>query len=351
VQKGDTKMSKLSALRLFLVSWFLLAGNIFYSSMLLAQDASLVQAAKKEGKLIAYTSMDNATLKAIMDLFEERYGIKGSFFRGNTTAVLDRALTEFRAGKVAHDVVITSASPMEFMKNQGLFSRYVSSANQYFDKSVIDPFFGPRYRSVIMGILYNPKLVKQEEAPKSYDDLLDPKWKGKITTSDPSRHTTATEWFASLHLILGSEEKAKAWIKRFATQEPVLVDNLRVSITRIGAGESLVAIGYLHHVFIYGKQGAPLEYVRGLSGYLGEGHYIAPSSKAPHSNAAKLFIDFFLGKESMDIMASQGEFVNREGIYPPLPGAEQVVKKFILAVPLSGQEYAKKMNEYKRIFK
>lgn len=67
--------------------------------------------------------------------------------------------------------------------------------------------------------------------------------------------------------------------------------------------------------------------------------------------AAKLFIDFFLGKESMDIMASQGEFVNREGIYPPLPGAEQVVKKFILVVPLSGQEYAKKMNEYKRIFK
>ena len=333
------------------VALFFLITTAIFGIPVHAQEANLVEAAKKEGKVIAYTSMSKSTLKSIMRIFEKQYGIKGNFFRATTTTVMDRALTEYRANKVTYDLVITSKNPMRVMKEEGLFTRYVSPSSKYFEKKVVDPFFGPMYRSVIFGIVYNRNLIKEDQAPKSYQDLLDPKWKGKLTTSDPSRHTSTTDWFSSLHLLFGSEEKANAWIKGFAAQKPVLVRALRAGIRRIGSAESLLGIGYLHHVFRFGKEGLPLDYVKGLPGYLGEGHYVGLSSKAPHSNAAKLFIDFFLGEESMKIMAKSGEFVSRKGVYPPLPGADQVVKRFIPVVTLSKEEYARKKSEYRQIFK
>jgi iron(III) transport system substrate-binding protein len=344
-------MLKESSARTIPIIVLVLVFNLIFAFSILAQDQKTIDAAKKEGKIVAYTSMDNKTLQLIMNAFEQKYGISGSFFRGNTTAVLDRALTEYRAGKVGYDLVITADNPMRVMQQQGLFRQYVSPSSKFYDKEAVDPFFGPRYRSVILGIVYNSKLLKESEAPKSYNDLLDPRWKGKLTTSDPTRHTTTTEWFASLHHVFGSKEKANAWIEGFAAQQPVLVENLRPSIRRIGSGESLAGIGYMHHVFIYGREGAPLDYVKRLPVYLGEGHYIAASSKAPRPHAAQLFIDFFLGQESMEIMAKGGEFVNRSGVYPPLPGAEQVVKRFKQVDAMTREEYAEKRKEYARIFK
>jgi iron(III) transport system substrate-binding protein len=85
--------------------------------------------------------------------------------------------------------------------------------------------------------------------------------------------------------------------------------------------------------------------------YLGDGNYIAMTTKAPHPNAAKLFIDYFLGAESSQIMASIGEFVNRQGIYPSIAGADQVVDRFVQMNAMSADEYSKKKEEYRQIFK
>jgi iron(III) transport system substrate-binding protein len=81
---------------------------------------------------------------------------------------------------------------------------------------------------------------------------------------------------------------------------------------------------------------------------MGDGHYLGLGNKAPHPNAAKAFIDYFLGAENMAIIAKLGEFVNRKGLYPPLPDADKV--QFVEMHDLDSKQFAEKKKEYQQIF-
>jgi len=94
-----------------------------------------------------------------------------------------------------------------------------------------------------------------------------------------------------------------------------------------------------------------MDYVKGLPVYLGDGNYIGLTTKAPHPNAARLYVDYFLGQESSEIMANVGEFVNRRRVYSPIDGAEQVAGKFVQVMTMTVDEYAKKKEEYRQIFR
>jgi len=102
---------------------------------------------------------------------------------------------------------------------------------------------------------------------------------------------------------------------------------------------------------LWGLKGAPMDYVKGLPVYLGDGNYIGLTSKAQHPNAAKLYIDYFLGQESSEIMANVGEFVNRRGILPPIAGADQVAAKFVQMISMTADDYSQKKEEYRKIFR
>jgi iron(III) transport system substrate-binding protein len=104
-------------------------------------------------------------------------------------------------------------------------------------------------------------------------------------------------------------------------------------------------------VYLWSRKGAPMDYVKGLPIYLGDGNYIGLTTKAPHPNAARLYVDYFLGQESSEIMANVGEFVNRRRVYPPIDGAEQVAGKFVQVITMTVDEYAKKKEEYRQIFR
>jgi iron(III) transport system substrate-binding protein len=111
-----------------------------------------------------------------------------------------------------------------------------------------------------------------------------------------------------------------------------------------------LGVAYVKYVHLWGLKGAPIDYVKGLPVYLGDGNYIGLTSKAQHPNAAKLYIDYFLGQESSESMANVGEFVNRRGISPPIAGADQVAGKFVQMISMTPEEYSKKKEEYRRIF-
>ncbi|HXF74774.1 MAG TPA: hypothetical protein VNN13_01675, partial [Methylomirabilota bacterium] len=95
------------------------------------------------------------------------------------------------------------------------------------------------------------------------------------------------------------------------------------------------------------QKGIPLDYVR-LGKFMGDGHGVALAARAPHANAGKAFIDYFLGEEGLKIMAGVGEFVTRKGIYPPLPGADKI--ELVQMVDMDKKAYAEKMAEYRKIF-
>jgi iron(III) transport system substrate-binding protein len=296
---------------------------------------------------VVYGSLESDTMEAIANAFTKKTGIQVDYWRASATKVMDRAQSEFRAGKPLFDAIATNDNPLQLMQKEGMFAKYESPSAKGFPKDAIDPNLGPRYRNVIIGIVYNKSVIKAADAPKSLDDLLKPQFRGKIVMPDPTQHTTTTQWVASLDKVLGSKEKADKFIKDLAATKPILVESLLPAAERVATGETPIAITYIKYAYIFGQKGAPLDYVR-LPRMMGDGHYIPLAAKAPHPNAGKAFIDFFLGDEGMNIMAKMGEFVNRKGVFPPLPDADKI--QFVEMLDLDTKAFAEKKKEYTKTF-
>ena len=313
-----------------------------------AQDAKLIEAAKKEGgKVVVYGSIENDTMDLISAAFKKKTGLAVDFWRSSATKVMDRVVSESRAGKPLYDVALTNSAPMDFMYNEGALMKYDSPSAKAFPKSVMHPHLGPQYRNSIIGIVYNSGIVKPADAPKSLEDLLKPQYRGKVVMPDASQHTTTAQWLASLHKVMGGREKADKFIRDLAATKPLLVESLTPAGERITTGETPIGIAFIKNVVFYGKKGVPLDYVR-LDKFMGDGQAVALGAKAPHPNAGKAFMDFFLGEEGLKIMAGIGEFVTRKGIYPPLPDADKI--ELVEMVDMDKKAYADKMAEYRKIF-
>jgi iron(III) transport system substrate-binding protein len=148
------------------------------------QDKDLVEAAKKEGKVTIFGSIQDDVVKSVQSSFERKYpGVKSTYWRASTTAVMDRAINEFRSGKVTWDVFFTGVDAMDIMRREGMFLKYQTPAAANFDKQYHHEFYGPNYRSSSIGFVYNTRYIKPAYAPKSYWDYVDPKWDGKTTMS------------------------------------------------------------------------------------------------------------------------------------------------------------------------
>jgi iron(III) transport system substrate-binding protein len=230
------------------------------------------------------------------------------------------------------------------MSQEGILARYDSPSVKNFPKDALDPELGPRYRNFITGIIYNKDVLKTD-IPKTFDDLLKPQFRGKLVMADPTQHAATIQWLSSLHKLLGKD--VDNFIRDLGASKPVLVQNSLIAAERVSTGETPIAISQVKFVFTFGKKGAPMDYVR-LGRFLGDGAYAGISTKALHPSAARAFLDFFLDEESMNIMAKEGEFVSRRGIYPPIPDVDKM--QFVNMVDLSVKDYAAKKIEFQKYF-
>ena len=320
---------------------------IFSSQSVFAQNAKLIEAAKKEGgKVVVYGSMETFTADAIKAAFEKKTGLQMEYWRGSSTEVMDRALSEHRVGKPIFDVVATTGDHMHLMFKAGAFAKYDSPSLKGFSKDAIDPSLGARYRNVLYGVIYNKAGIKASDAPKTLEDVTKPEYRGKLVMPHPVNHTLTTQWLASLDKIM-PKPRAEKFIRDLAAAKPIFVESIVPAADRVGTGETPVGITFVRFVLTYNKQGANLDYVRDYR-MLGDGQYISLGAKAPRSNAGKAFIDFFLEEESMKIQAATGEFVNRKGIYPPLADADKI--KFVQMYQFGKEDYEIKKKEYQKIF-
>jgi len=330
------------------ISGVLLAGLAIISvKPVIAQDAKLIELAKKEGgRVVVYGSIENDTMDLIAAAFKKKTGLEVDYWRDAANKVTDRVTAESRAGKPQADVVLTTTSTMRLIQKDGFLAKYDSPSAKAFPKTVTDPNLGPAYRSTVIGVVYHTGIVKPSEAPKSLEDLVKPQYKGKVVVPDPSQHTTTAQWLASLHKIMGVE-KADKFIHDLAATKPLLVPSLTPAGERITTGETRIGIAFLKNVVFYGRNGVPLDYVR-LGKFMGDGQSITLAARSPHVSAGKAFIDYFLGEESLKIMANIGEFVTRKGIYPPLPDANKI--QLIDMIDMDKEAFTQKMAEYKKIF-
>lgn len=313
----------------------------------LAQDAKLFDAAKKEGgKVVVYGSLENDTMDLISAAFKKKTGLDVDYWRDAANKVTDRVAAEFRAGKPQADVVLTTTSTLRLIQKDGLLAKYDSPSAKSFPNNVVDANLGPAYRSTVIGVVYHTGIIKPAEAPKSLEDITKPQYKGKVVFPDPSQHTTTAQWLASLNKIMGNE-KADRFIHDLAASRPLLVPSLTPAGERITTGETPIGVAFLKNVVFYGRNGVPLDYVR-LGKFMGDGQSITLAAKAPHFSAGKAFVDYFLGEESLKLMANIGEFVTRKGIYPPLPDADKI--QIVDMIDMNKEAFAQKMAEYRKIF-
>jgi iron(III) transport system substrate-binding protein len=311
-----------------------------------AQDAKLIEAAKKEGRLVLYGTMQTDIFELLHKSFQKKTGITIDYWRTSATKVTERALSEARAGKALFDLVMSTEDTTRIMLKEGILAKYDSPMSRDFPKDAIDPHLGPRARNHIIGIVYNKGIIKPGDAPKTLEDLVKPQYRGKLVMADPTLHTTTAQWLVNVHKLIG-KDKAEKFVRELAAMKPTLVESFNPAAERVTSGEFPIAITYVYYVYLNGIKGAPIDYVR-TGKFLGDASYLTLHNKAPHPNAAKAFIDFFLDEESMSIMAKAGEFVNRKGIYPPVPDADKI--QFVEMDDLGEKVYAEKRKEFHKLF-
>jgi iron(III) transport system substrate-binding protein len=318
--------------------------TIAWSTPLFAQAVD-IDAAKKEGKVVVYAAVPPQTMKVINDPFEKKYGIRVEYWRASTTGILERALNEWRIGQPGADVIEGNKGPQLILKAEGVFDKFLPPSAAKFPRQFLeaDGILTP-WRFNPISILYNTELVKKEELPKTLGDLLLPRWKGKITIPDPSRHTTTAQFLADLDRYEGI--KWREFARSLAQQQPLLVESFAPIVNTVVKGEAHLGLTYLKYV---GQYKGPIDYVR-LNKYLADTNYMGVGRKAAQPNAGKLYVEYICSPEGQKAMAATGEFVLAPQVTPSIAGAAEVAQRTIFMEEPTAEEFKKLREEMRQIF-
>ncbi len=231
----------------FLLLAFL--GLFFFSRSLHAQPID-VEAAKKEGRVVVYGIVPPQSMDKINKPFERKYGISVEYWRAASNKVMDRALTEWRARRPGFDVIDSTHAAQIIMKKEGLFTKYIPPSSEKLPDRFKekDALITP-WRALPTGILYNTELVKGADIPTGFQDLLNPKWKKKLSISDPTQHTSTAGFLRDLEKIMGPQWLE--FVRALAKQEPHLVESFAPVANVIIQGEAHIGITHVKYVKQY----------------------------------------------------------------------------------------------------
>jgi iron(III) transport system substrate-binding protein len=283
-----------------------------------------------------------------MQAFTKKYGVKGEYTRVSTDKFVATVATEHEAGKLMADVLQAPIPILDILKGKGVLASYKSPvATNYPEwtrKDETIQIFGIEY----VALIYNKELVKPGDVPKKYEDLTDPKWRGKIVMANPTSHATTISWLVGLkEKVFSTEEAWMKFVKGLAANKPMFVSSFGPTPAPIESGEKLIGISMPKYILT--KAPAPLDWARVEQPLLGTPRGMAIANKAPHPNAAKLFFDYWLSKESAKILVEKvGEYVLYPGVYPPIDGIEKARVQPIRE--LSDDEIRQWAAEFKKIF-
>ena len=252
--------------------------------------ARLLAGAKREGTVTLYSSLTLADQSAVVGAFQAKYGIKVQQWRGSSEDIRSRALTEYAAGRFEADVAETSGSEMEPMVREQLLQAVTTPAAASLIPQAIMPHHGwiATRLSVFVGA-YNTDIIKPADAPKSYEDLRAPKWKGKLGIE-----VDDANWFLTVVGQMGEEKGLRLFHDIVAANGISVRKGHTLLANFVGSGEVPLALTtYSYHVEQLKREGAPVELL-----YLppvvalptGAGVF----RKSPHPHAALLLLDFYL---------------------------------------------------------
>ena len=312
-----------------------------------AQDAKLVDAARKEGKVVWYTSLALPTAERLAKAFEAAYpGIKVEVNRTGSERILQRVMQELQANIKTVDVIHTSdAGHFVMLKDKKLLARHTPPGVERFPAGFKDRdgyYYG--LRATVNAIAYNTKAVSAAEATKTWKDLLDPKWKGKMVTAHPGYSGVIATHVLALVKLLGWD-----YFKQLAANQLMLVQSANDPSGVVASGERPVAVDGGDYTFYQiKKKGNPVEIVYPKEGVPLVISPTAITAFAPHPSAARLFTDFSFGRELQQLMAdSEGLYTGHPDVTYPADKPKLSELKLLTVDP---DELLKRNEEIKKRF-
>jgi ABC-type Fe3+ transport system substrate-binding protein len=278
------------------ILWLIVAAILLSAGQGTAQvvNPDLIAQAKKEGRVVWYTTVSIPESKQLADMFEKQHPfIKVDLLRSGSGALVNRIVSEYAARNYSVDVMQGTSSRGGFtaLKQRNILGRYESPEHKLFAAELKDKngYWAATFLNTFV-LAYNKRNVKPDDVPKTYDDLLKPMWKGRQIIND----TENFEWFDGLMKSWG-RDKGVAYFRRLAQQDQVFQRGARGRIQLVAAGEAPLTIGYGPHAQSFVNQGAPIEWVP-LEPVVTIVSTVSIAQRPPHPVAARLFIDFLLSK-------------------------------------------------------
>jgi iron(III) transport system substrate-binding protein len=273
--------------------------------------AKLVEGAKKEGEMIWYTTTTLDQSQQVVQAFQKKYPfIKATLFRTGGGPMLNKIMTEDRGGLHAWDVLVGRGEMVLPLRDRKLLAAYISPERKgiYPDLADKTGIWTAWYvNAYVLG--WNTKLVKKEDVPKTYEALINPKWKGQISVDN--------EAYGMLQGLIGvwGKEKAVAYFKRLAALDPVAKRGNTERVQLAVAGEYPLIIAYNQTIERMVQRKAPIDWVP-LEPAVVQVNPAMVAAKAPHPNSARLFMDFILSKEGAEMLRGFSRIPVRTDVEP-----------------------------------
>jgi iron(III) transport system substrate-binding protein len=285
---------------------FLLTGASVPASAMDKYDPKILAAAKKEGEIVVYHSVNRKVLKKLCKAYEKKFGIKTNCTRKSSGGIVKMITADTMAGISKCDIVsVGDAGMFLIWKAKKSIQPYKSVNAGKMRADLVDPegWHHPA-RLTYYGISYSTKKVKPGEAPKDWEDVLDPKWKGKIGVVNPRTAGPARLWLSGMLKKYGW-----GYFQKLSKQKPLMIKSSSTAAKLLVRGEvSVIVPGSDHGVSKRKKKKQPVELVYPKSGLMGKDSRVAICAGAPNLNAAKLWIDFETSHEGQSIVTSVGAY-------------------------------------------
>jgi iron(III) transport system substrate-binding protein len=280
----------------------------------------LIDAAKKEGEVIWYTTqIITQFARPAAEAFQTKYGIKVSSFRGGSTELAVKLLNEHRAGRVQADV-FDGTSTTAAVKQAGVAMKWQpDSAKQLPDEFRDAEGYWVANNVYVHAPAFNTNLVPRGTEPKTWQDLIDPKWKGKMAWTSHATSSGAPGFIGLVLRELG-EEKGMVYLRALAKQDIVRIGSSGRSVTdQAIAGEYPIVLQIFNHQpLISSQQGAPIDWIP-MSPAMAILSVASVAAGARHPNAAKLFVDFLISDDGQNLFRDRGYIPVAPAIPPREP--------------------------------
>lgn len=331
----------------WMASAALLAAFFLVPEVIPAAQPVDIKAAQKEGKVTIYSSISIEDVTTIAKAFEKSVpGIKVEIYRAGKIKLGQRMLTEARAGKHRFDVLLSSAFTTLAIKEQNLLAKYASPQAVNYDAELTDPQgFWTAAQINPMTVGYNTKLVKKEDIPGRWEDLLDPKWKGKVAIN-PNR----PEWYIAVTQMLG-KEKARKYMRALAAQGTIPTQSATLAREFLGAGEyPIYANAASGNMEEYKQKNAPVDWAR-LDVLPSYPILTSVSAHSGSPNLARMMADFILSEDGQKVMKSIQRIPAHKNVGPEPAYLLKGVKLFHVDInKLKGAEADDMEEEFRKTF-